>query len=62
MDWVNIQTRDQVYVTQDSIGYLPTINAQATQMTTIFEILNQVMKMKEQLHLPNIVCVFDQAI
>ena len=57
----NIQTRDKVIVTQDNIGYLPTINAPATQMSTIFEILNQVLKIMELLHIPSIVCVFDQA-
>ena len=57
----NIQTRDKIRVTQDSIGYLPTINAPATQMSTCFEILNQVLKIKDQLELPSIVCVFDQA-
>ena len=57
----NIRTRDQVSVTQDNVGYLPTINAPATQMSTIFEILNQVLRIMELLQIPNIACVFDQA-
>ena len=37
----NILTRDDVIVTQDSVGYLPTVNAPATQMSTVHEVLNQ---------------------
>ena len=49
-------------VSQDSIGYLPTINAPATQLSTVQEILVQSLKIKETLHLESIVLVFDQAI
>jgi hypothetical protein len=57
----NIRTRNQITVTQDNIGYLPTINAPATQMSTMFEILNQVLRIMGLLQIPNIACVFDQA-
>ena len=49
-------------VTQDSVGYLPTVNAPATQMSTVHEVLNQSLAIMQYLHLENIVCVFDQAL
>lgn len=58
----NIMTRDNVAVQKDIVGYLPTINAPATQLSTVYEILNQVLKIKNALHLEEIVCVFDQAL
>ena len=44
------------------IGYLPTIDAPATNMSTINEVLNRALAIKNELHLDEIVCVFDQAI
>ena len=41
---LNIQTRDQVQVTPDVVEYLPTINAPATELTTVFEILTSQRK------------------
>jgi hypothetical protein len=58
----NILTRNKVIVSQDNIGYLPTINAPATELSTVNEILLNVLKIKEQLNLPEITCVFDQAL
>ena len=58
----NIVTRGDVTVTQDSIGYLPTINAPATQMSTVNEVLKQTLSIQKSLGLKNIVCVFDQAL
>ena len=37
----NIKTRDGVTVIQYNVGYLPSINAPATQMSTVNEVLNQ---------------------
>ena len=37
----NIRTRDQVSVSEDVVEYLSTINAPATELTTVFEIVNQ---------------------
>lgn len=37
----NIRTRNQIQVSEDVVGYLPTINAPATELNTVFEILNQ---------------------
>ena len=45
----NIQTRDQVQVTPDVVEYLPTINASATQLTTVFEIFNQSEEIRKKL-------------
>lgn len=58
----NINTRDQEPVSQDIIGYLPTINSPATQLTTVFEILNQSELIRKELHLETIVVVMDQAL
>ena len=58
----NILTRDKVEVSQNVIGYMPTINAPATQMSTVFEILNQILKIIEVLGLQEISCVLDQAL
>jgi hypothetical protein len=46
----------------DSVGYLPTINAPATQMSTVNEVLNQAVSIMESLQLTQVVCVFDQAL
>lgn len=37
---------DQTNVNQDTVGYLPTINAPATAMSTVNEVLTQVLKIK----------------
>ena len=58
----NIQTRDQVQVTADFVEYLPTINAPATELTTVFEILNQSEDIMKKLDLSPIVVVMDQAL
>ncbi len=58
----NIMTRNDISVKQDTVGYLPTMNAPATAMNTVNEVLTQALKYKEALELTNIVCVFDQAL
>ena len=58
----NIRTRDQVSVSEDVVEYLPTINAPATALTTVFEILNQSEQIRRELHLQTIVVVMDQAL
>ena len=40
----NITTRDKISINQDTVGYLPTINAPATAMSTVNEILPQALK------------------
>ena len=44
------------------VGYIPTIDAPATEMATVYEILNQSNLMMVQLHLEQIVMVMDQAL
>ena len=63
LEWTrfNILTRNQTNVNQDTIGYLPTINAPATALSTVNKILTQALKIKESLDLKEIVRVFDQA-
>jgi len=58
----NVKTCDSIIVERDTVGYLPTINAPATHLSTVYEVMIQVMKIKEELNLEEIVCVFDQAL
>ena len=58
----NINTRNDISVCQDMVGYIPTIDAPATEMSTVYEILNQSNLMMVQLHLEQIVMVMDQAL
>ena len=62
--WIgfNIKTRDQVALSQDVIQYLPTINAPASALTTVFEVLNQSEEIRRKLYLNTIVVVMDQAL
>ena len=54
----NMLIRDDVTVGKDTIGYLPTKNAPATQLSTVYQVLNQVLKVMKALD-PNEI-VFDQ--
>ena len=58
----NIQVHDRECIVKSNIGYLPTINAPATSMSTIKEVLDQSLRIMESLKLTSITCVFDQAI
>ena len=58
----NILVRDEIEVKKDNIGYFRTIDAPATNMSTVFEILNQPLKIKDTITLQAIVVVFDQAL
>ena len=51
----NIVTRNDITVKQDTVAYLPTINAPATAMSTMNEVLKQALKIKESLNLNEIV-------
>ena len=57
----NIIQRQSMDITSDEIGYLPTINAPATDIATVYEILQRSNIILKQLQLPYII-VFDQAI
>lgn len=54
--------RNEKQVSQDNIWYLQTIDAPASNMSTVFELLSQSLKIKDSLRLNAIVVVFDQAI
>ena len=58
----NISVRNNVEVRQDSVGYLPTINAPATNMSTVHEVLVRSVKIKDTLQLKSIVVGLDQAL
>jgi len=59
----NIVTRQgSPSITKDTIGYLPTINAPATNMSTVHQVLVKAMSYMNSLQLSEIVCVFDQAL
>ena len=58
----NIKSRSHEPVMQDVVGYLPTINAPATQLSTVNEILSQSENIRKILNLPEVVVVMDQAL
>ena len=58
----NIKIHNKATVTQDTVSYLPTINAPATEMSMVCETLNQTLGIMKALRLEEIVCVFDQAL
>ena len=58
----NIKTRDQELISEDVVGYLPTINAPATELTTVYEILKQSDLIRKELYLDTIIIVMDQAL
>jgi len=58
----NIMTRGDESVSQDVISYLPTINAPATELTTVNEILYQSQEIRKRLSLQAIVVVMDLAL
>lgn len=58
----NILIRDNISVFADTVGYLPTINAPATEMSTVQEILHQSTVIQSTLHLKNVAVVLDQAL
>ena len=47
---------------EDVVGYLPTINAPATDMCAVQEILRSALKIMSSLQLENIAVVLDQAL
>ena len=57
--WVgfNISTRNQMSISKDIVGYLPTINASATEVNTVFEILNKSELIRKELLVEMIVLV-----
>ena len=58
----NIKVRNEERVSQDNKGYLQTIDAPASNMFTVFEVLSQSLNINDSLRLNAIVVGFDQAI
>ena len=58
----NIKTRNNVNSPQYVVGYIPTINAPTTEMTTVKEILCRSDEIRKTLDLSAIVVVMDQAL
>ena len=58
----NIKVHDKENIVDSNVGYLPTINAPATSMSTVNKILNRSLSIMRSLNLTSIICVFDQAI
>ena len=59
---LNISAHNKVQVSQDVITYLPTIDAQATDMATVHEVLVQSLQIKKTLKLKSTVLVFDKTL
>ena len=57
---IAISNREPVKDT--SIGYLDCIDAPATDLSTVYHILERCLQIKDALNLQTVVCVFDQAI
>ena len=57
-----IIAHNKVQASQDVITYLPTIDARATDMATIHEVLVQSLQIKKTLKLKSIVLVFDKTL
>ena len=58
----NIKLRSGIDILEDNIAYLPTVNAPATDLGTVYKVLLQSLKIMQALDLNAIVCVFDQAL
>ena len=58
----NISVRNNITVVTTSIGYLDCIDASASGISTITQVLHRCLKIKDSLNLPSIFCVFDEAI
>ena len=58
----NISVRNEVEVRQESVGYLPTINTPATNMSTVHDVLVGSVKIKDALQLKSVVVVLVQAL
>ncbi|KAG1652132.1 Organic cation transporter protein [Nymphon striatum] len=56
------RTRDNVTVKPDKVGYLPTINAPATELSTVQELLSQSVFIQQHLSLDKIAVIMDQAL
>ena len=58
----NISVSSNITVVTTSIGYLDCIDASASDISTINQVLHRCLKIKDSLKLPSIVCILDEAI
>jgi len=58
----NLSSRLAIEIQESTLGYLPTVNFPAAEMSTVLEIMQRSMCIKESLHLQSICCTFDQAL
>ena len=58
----NITVHDKDAIIPNNVGYLPTINAPATDVSTVNEALNLSLTIMRSLHFKSMICVFHQAI
>ena len=57
----NIKIRDNSPITQSKVGYLDAINHPANDISTVYEMLQRCINIKNALNLLSVVCVLDQA-
>ena len=55
----NILVRNEHEVTKDNVGYPPTINSSAMNMSTVYQVLMRFMQIKETFNLKSIAVVSD---
>ena len=62
--WTGFQilVTSNILLVKSGIGYMDSIDSPASDITTICQIMNRALDIKTVLKLPEIVCVFDQAI
>ena len=58
----NINLHKNNLVIRSNVGYLDCLDAPATAMSTIYYMMERSLRVKDQLNLKSIVCVYDQAI
>ena len=58
----HMEARNNVAILKTSVGYMDCLDEPATDISTIYCVLQRCIKIKESLGLQSIVCVFDQAI
>ena len=57
-----IKIRQDIPIRPSSVGCLDCLDAPATEMSTVYHILERTLRIKSQLNVQSIVCVYDQAI
>ena len=57
-----MKIRQDVPIRPSSVGYLDCLDAPATEMSTVYHMSERALRIKSQLNVQSIVCVYDQAI